>query len=156
MLCAGFGLGTIRVIDPTLHIRLRNTTFKPDLVSLAKPMSSLLMDKTPAPCSVPAVPGLFSALPTDVLLDIVPYTDISSAIKMTLVSNFFFRIRSRVLMRTTVHRDITTCCASRFPNITTCCKSVTLSGYYCSITSSIFDPFLGSRQAVPWTTYAGR
>ena len=45
------------------------------------------MDKNPAPRSVP---GSFSALPIDVLLEIVPYTDVSSAIKMTLVSIFFF------------------------------------------------------------------
>ena len=43
------------------------------------------MDKNPypTPCSVP---GSFSTLPIDVLLE-VSYTDVSSAIKMTLVGN---------------------------------------------------------------------
>ena len=44
------------------------------------------MDKTLAPFRVS---GSFSALPIDVLLEVVPYTDVSSAIKMTLVGNSF-------------------------------------------------------------------
>ena len=104
------------------------------------PLSS--MDK-----SNPALRATFNPPPIDVLLEVVSYTDVSSAIKMTLVRNPSSPSLS--------HPDLPVSLrAARRPDLSTYSRSVCLSGHCCSTPSSLSGPFLGLQRQALWTTPA--